>query len=319
MMDTLWGTVMWGSGNGRAQMLKDCGTVYYRCKGCTANKRVPRNPARLRRTKARRPFVRMQVDLYEVTPVAPDGTVAVLTAHCTYSRYPFFRKLTGKTAELVAEQLFDVILDCGVVPQIVQSDLGREFVNAILSELLVLLGSHQVFSSAVHPQSQGIVERPHRDMTALLSIMIHGLVDARPQNWPLHLRTLECRCRDKVIGRSGCTPRSVVMGWFNVTSLQSALALVEEIPPDLPHEDWVRSLITDHRELAQKWEEWREEQDAKEDRTPTIMSARSGVSRSRRETWSCCTRPSSRGRRGASSSLERTDLMRWPASLTSIR
>ena len=55
------------------------------------------------------------------------------------------------------------------------------------------------------------------------------------------------------------------MGWFNVTSLQSALALVEEIPPDLPHEDWVRSLITDHRELAQKWEEWREEQDAKED------------------------------------------------------
>jgi transposase InsO family protein len=265
MFDTLWGTVVWGSGNGKSQMLKDCGTVYHRCSSCAANKTLPRNPARLRRTKARRPFLRMQVDLYEVSPEAPDGTKQVLTMHCTYSRYPFFRRLKGKGAREVAVAIFDVILDAGVVPQIIQSDLGREFVNSLISELLVLLGAHQVFSSAVHPQSQGIVERPHRDMSALLSILINSLVEARPENWPDHLRTLECRCRDKVIGRSGCTPRGLVNGWFNVTSLQSALALVEEIPPDLPHDEFVRELIKDHQDLAQRWDEWRADEEAKEE------------------------------------------------------
>ena len=263
MFETLWGVVYWG--NGKAQMRKDCATVYWRCRGCASGKRIPRNPARLKRTKGKRPFLKVQIDLYEVTPQAPDGTTAILTLHCTYSRYPFFRKVKGKTAKEVATQLFDIVLDMGVVPQVVQSDLGKEFVNELLSELLVLLGSTQVFSSAVHPQSQGITERPHRDLTALLAILIQNLVESRPDTWTDHVRTLECRCRDKIIGKSGCTPRSIIAGWFNVTPLQSALSLLEEIPPDLPFSDWVRQLVSGHQTLSQQWEEWTAECDAKEE------------------------------------------------------
>jgi len=262
MIDSIWGVVFWHS---RTQMLKDVNTVYYRCRGCAAGKRLPRNPARLRRTKGKRPFLRLQVDLYEVTPPAEDGTNMIMTTHCTWSRYPFFRKQKGKTAIATATNLFDVILDCGVVPEVIQTDLGKEFTNSLVAELLGLLGSSQVFSSAVHPQSQGITERPHRDMTALLAMLVERLVQTRPDTWPEHLRTLECRCRDKTIGKSGFTPRSLVAGWFGVTPLQSALAMIGEIPSDLPYDEWVRNLVADHQELATAWDEWRAEAEAKED------------------------------------------------------
>lgn len=55
------------------------------------------------------------------------------------------------------------------------------------------------------------------------------------------------------------------MGWYNVTSLQSALALVEEVPPDLPFDEFCRELVKDHLDLAQKWETWREEVEAMEE------------------------------------------------------
>ena len=77
-------------------MRKDCATVYWRCRGCASGKRIPRNPARLKRTKGKRPFLKVQIDLYEVTPQAPDGTTGILTLHCTYSRYPYFVRSAGR-------------------------------------------------------------------------------------------------------------------------------------------------------------------------------------------------------------------------------
>ena len=47
--------------------------------------------------------------------------------------------------------------------------------------------------------------------------------------------------------------------------MQSALALIEEIPPDLPYNEWVRELISDHQELAHMWDEWSAEVEAKEE------------------------------------------------------
>lgn len=204
------------------------------------------------------------MDLREVSPASKDVSVAVRTVHCVYSRYPCFRELRSKTAREVAEAVLDVILDIGVVPAVFQSDLGRGFVNEVMGELLQLLGAAQVFSSAVHPRSQGVTERSHQDMTALLSMSLQSLVAARPSEWGRHLRTLECRLRDKLLGKSGCTPRSVVCGWFSTTLLQSPLPLVQQIPPDLPHYEFVRGLVKGQQQLAEPWDVWKAEMAEKE-------------------------------------------------------
>ena len=83
------------------------------------------------------------------------------------------RTLTTRDSEVVAEAMLDIILDCGVVPCIHQSD--NEFCNLAVSELISLLGATQLFSAALRPQSQGLVERIHRDIRAGLAIAVEAL------------------------------------------------------------------------------------------------------------------------------------------------
>ena len=94
------------------------------------------------------------------TRLGTDGETYVLTAICPNTKYPFLRALTTRDSEAVAEQMLDVNLDCGVVPAIHQSD--NEFCNLAVSEMISLLGAVQVFSAALRPQAQGLVERIHR-------------------------------------------------------------------------------------------------------------------------------------------------------------
>ena len=100
--------------------------MYLRRRACTTTRTLPRSSARLKPVKARRPFVRLQVDFYEVSPESGDGYKMVLTTHCVYSRF---------TAVEVAGALFDVFLDIGVFPKISQSDLGWKFVKEVITEL----------------------------------------------------------------------------------------------------------------------------------------------------------------------------------------
>ena len=69
---------------------------------------------------------------------------AVLSVICVYSRYPFLRALTMIDALAVAEGLVDIILDMGVVPLVLQSDQGPEFMNDVLAEVATQIGRAHV-------------------------------------------------------------------------------------------------------------------------------------------------------------------------------
>ena len=249
MYQALRGQVWWEG------MRNDCRRCYLRCKQCLAHKVTARPAVRVRSVAGKRPFLRCQMDVYKVNPPGEGGVCALLSVICVYSRYIFLRPLKLIDAEAVGEALMDVILDMGVVPLVLQSDQGPEFMNDLLAELSSLLGSRQVFSSSFHPQSQGIVERAHRTITALLGILIESLSKGRPRRWPRFIRVLEARLRDKTFGNSGLTPRGVVYGWFNVTPLSSALGVVQELPTELAYDSWVKEMVTEHVKLCQELEE----------------------------------------------------------------
>ena len=78
--------------------------------------------------------------------------------------------------------LLDIFLDMGVIPVVIQSD--SEFCNLDLEELCTSLGSTQLFSTALHPQSQGIVERTHRELRAALAKSVEAYIRANPRKWP---------------------------------------------------------------------------------------------------------------------------------------
>ena len=140
---------------------------------------------------------------------------AILSEICVYSRFAYLRPLVVIDAKSVAEALVDVFLDLGVVPLVLQSDQGLEFMSDMMAKVVAQFGSKHVFSSAFHTQSQGIVERARRTMAALLGSLMETPNRDRPRRWPRFIRVLEARLRDKTFGDSGLTPRGVVQGWFD--------------------------------------------------------------------------------------------------------
>ena len=177
-----------------------------------------------------KPFFRMQWDMMEVKPTGENGERYVLTAICPATKYPFLRALVTRDSDVVAEAMLDVIFDIGVVPCIHQSD--NEFCNLSVSELTSLLGATQLFSTALRPQPQGLVERIHRDIRAGLAIAIESLSRAKPRAWPKYLRRLEYRLRHKTIAGE-FTPYQAVHGFRGASALDAALGAYSEIPSEL--------------------------------------------------------------------------------------
>ena len=69
--------------------------------------------------------------------------------------------LPGKKADVVAKALMQFITTFGV-PNRIHSDLGKEFVNKVLSALLEILGSTKSNTTAYHPQGNAYAERIHK-------------------------------------------------------------------------------------------------------------------------------------------------------------
>lgn len=189
----------------------------------------------------------MQFDLMEIRPCGEDGQTHILTCVCVCTRYPFFRNATGRVSSHIAELMLDIILDAGVVPKILQSD--SEFCSLAFEELCMMLGSNQLFSTALRPQSLAIGERQHLDMRNSLAILVESWCRAAPRKWPRFTRWLESRLRHKTLP-SGASPYSLVHGFSGVSQLQSAVQALQEIPASMIHQEWLRSIVEESQTLA---------------------------------------------------------------------
>lgn len=229
-----------------SKLRQDCETFANRCKSCTAvHKRPPHHPVP-KPILEHRPFHRIQIDLLEIRPSSELGHTHVLTVVCCATRYTFLRPLQGREAAEVAEALMDVLLDAGVIPKVVQGD--QEFVNVVLEELCCFLGSAQLFSTSLRPQSQGIVERTHREIRESLSILVESLSRAMPRRWVKYLRWVEHKLRHKRLA-CGYSPYQLVHGFAGSSALRSALEVFQEIPEELLS-DWLSSVVAESKFLV---------------------------------------------------------------------
>ena len=235
-------------------LLRDCRTWRERCKVCVSVFSRPSQEPAFQAIRTAIPFFRLQIDLLEVKPTGANGERYVLTVICVATRYPFLRAMTTRDSVDLAMMLLDVILDAGVVPSIIQSD--NEFCNIAFEELCTLLGSTQLFSTALRPQSQGIVERSHRDIRAYLAILVETYVRSNPRKWPQYLRLVEHRLRHKTIV-DDITPYSATHGYRGSSTLRSALGALQEIPHDVVWADWLRMIVSEtnliNASLSEHW------------------------------------------------------------------
>ena len=88
-----------------------------------------------------------------------EGCRYILTAMDVFSLWSWFTPLVSKEPGEVSGALYrNVYLDLCGFPLILRSDNGSEFVADVTRELNRLVGMAQVFGSAYHPRSQGLVD-----------------------------------------------------------------------------------------------------------------------------------------------------------------
>ncbi len=64
-------------------------------------------------------------------------------------------------------------------PQVILSVNGAELRDAVVSEICSRFGIKQTFTAAIHPASNGLVERANRKILEVLRFIINDLLD----NW----------------------------------------------------------------------------------------------------------------------------------------
>ena len=149
-------------------MSKDIATWVSACNDCQKSKITRHNSTFYQSfAKPSGKFQIVHVDIVGPLPSCQEYSY-ILTAVDRFSRWPAAIPLKGITSRECAEAfLHGWIQNYGTRTTII-TDQGRQFTSLLWQELCHMLGAQHSSTTAYHPQSNGMVERFHRQLKASL-------------------------------------------------------------------------------------------------------------------------------------------------------
>ena len=162
-----------------------------------------------------RRFDDIHVDIVGPLPQS-HGFCYLFTCIDRYTRWTEAIPMVDMTAESCARALLDGWISRFGLPRSIMSDRGRQFESNLWASLMLLLGIKRNRTTAYHPQSNGIVERFHRQLKTSLKARLNG------PNWRdelpiimLGIRTsvkedLNCSAAELVYGTTPCLSRGIL-------------------------------------------------------------------------------------------------------------
>ncbi|GBN85459.1 Transposon Ty3-I Gag-Pol polyprotein [Araneus ventricosus] len=162
------------------------------------------------RTKGRlgAPFERMALDILGPLTVTTKGNRYVLVLMDYFTKWPEAIPIPDQEASTVAEELVRAWISRYGVPMILHSVQGTNFNSALFTELCKLLGILKTRTTALHPESDGMVERFNRTILNHLSLF----VSKNQTDWDTHLPLFLLAYRSADHEATGCTPADILFG-----------------------------------------------------------------------------------------------------------
>ncbi len=147
----------------------------------------------------------IHIDL--VGPLPPSrGFTYLLTCVDRFTRWPEAIPLTSITAEVVAQAFLSGWISRFGVPATIVTDRGRQFESRLWNSLMTLLGSKRARTTAYHPQTNGMVERFHRQLKAALK------AQPNPEAWMDYLPVILLGTRTAIKDDISSTAAEMVYG-----------------------------------------------------------------------------------------------------------
>lgn len=147
------------------------------------------------------------IDIIGPLPETSRGNKYIVAVTDHFTKYPFACALPQKTAELVANFLYECICLFGCMDSII-SDQGREFVNSVMDHLSDRFGFKHRITSPYHPESNGQRERDNRTLKSCLTKVVNDKQD----NWDLCLSGALFAYRTSKHSSTKITPFEAVFG-----------------------------------------------------------------------------------------------------------
>ena len=137
------------------------------------------------------PWKDVIIDMSGPYTKAETGEMYILSYTCTFLKVPLLYALPNLQAGHVSRALTTCVFRSRVVPSVVRSDRGQEFMSIINKEFLAILNVRHIKGAALTPRHQAVGERGHHIMMIHELILIHSVCMAFPQEWPALLSAVE--------------------------------------------------------------------------------------------------------------------------------
>ncbi|XP_071652203.1 uncharacterized protein [Temnothorax longispinosus] len=115
------------------------------------------------------PFERLQMDILGPLPITTSGNRYLLVIVDCFTKWVEVFPIRNIRASTVAEVFVNQVISRHGVPLEVHTDQGKNFESKLFAELMNLLGIRKTRTTALHPQSDGQVERQHQTIVNYLA------------------------------------------------------------------------------------------------------------------------------------------------------
>ena len=166
--------------------------------------------------------------------------------------------MPNKSGPVVLKSFIEVVLELGIWPQILSSDMGKEFMNMLFQELIAVYGCQQKPPLAYTPKLTGIIEGSHKVMETLAAITLWAFIEKFPGRWGRLLPFFQKTARQRPYGNSDNSPYSLGHGFVAMSPLEWTLQPEEHVPPQLVVSDVIREWITSVRQIIKEYDGYRD-------------------------------------------------------------
>ncbi|CAG2212387.1 unnamed protein product [Mytilus edulis] len=179
------------------------------CEICSARKgptRHPRGPMKQYLVGA--PLERVAIDILGPLPETKNKNKYILVITDYFSRWAESYPMPDQEAETVTRIFVSEFIARFGLPRQVHTDQGRQFESHLFRSLCQTFKMDKTRTTALHPQSDGMVERLNRTIEDILSKFI-----AKDQrDWDLHLPLAMMAYRSSVHESTGYSPSMLMFG-----------------------------------------------------------------------------------------------------------
>ncbi|GFV35706.1 retrovirus-related Pol polyprotein from transposon 412 [Trichonephila clavipes] len=191
------------------------------CRECQRRKSVPqRPPGRLVPIPpATAPFHRIGIDLLGRFPKSAHGNKWIIVCTDYSTRYAITKALPTAEVDEIAKFLLEEIVLRHGAPRVIITDRGAVFRSRLVSSLVDLCNIDHRFTTAYHPQTNGLTERFNKTLADMLSMY----VNVEQKNWDEILPFVTFAYNTAKQETTGFTPFYLLHGREAETTLDTML------------------------------------------------------------------------------------------------